>query len=157
MTPIEALHDLELIVKHLHTAPSEIRTLVVWAVAEIDRQRLAYRNPTQAAMMEAVPDQFMRSIVADQRRGVSAPASMASTPGARPEPPRPGTGWSAPAPLAPPPGVALCDRLMDAADAHDRADRIVNAAIHRASRGAIAERPTESASPQPRPPKRPTD
>ena len=67
---------------------------------------------------------------------------MAATPNARaPEPVR-GTGWSEPAPLAPPPGVALCDAMMDAADARDRAARIVDAAMAR--RGAVAERPTET-------------
>ena len=38
--------------------------------------------------------------------------------------------------------VALCDAMMDAADARDRAARIVDAAMAR--RGAVAERPTET-------------
>jgi len=35
-----------------------------------------------------------------------------------------GTGWVAPMPLRPPPGVAQADRLMDAQDAKDRAELI---------------------------------
>jgi hypothetical protein len=35
-----------------------------------------------------------------------------------------GTGWVAPTPLRPPPGVAQADRLMDAQDAKDRAELI---------------------------------
>jgi hypothetical protein len=45
-------------------------------------------------MAAAVPDSLMRDLVADQRRGVSAPASIASVPGAPPAPERVrGTGW----------------------------------------------------------------
>jgi hypothetical protein len=35
-----------------------------------------------------------------------------------------GTGWIAPTPLGPPPGVAQADRLMDAQDVKDRAELI---------------------------------
>jgi hypothetical protein len=35
-----------------------------------------------------------------------------------------GTGWAHSAPLGPPPGVAQADRLMDAQDAKDKAERI---------------------------------
>jgi hypothetical protein len=93
MTPIEALQDMERLVKQVIASPPEIRTLVWWAVAEIDRQIAAKRNPTLHAMMEAVPPALMRDIVNDQRRGVAAPASMASTPDAPPSPERRGTGW----------------------------------------------------------------
>jgi hypothetical protein len=34
-----------------------------------------------------------------------------------------GTGWVNPRPIGPPPGVAHCDRMMDAADARDRRER----------------------------------
>ena len=45
-------------------------------------------------MREAVPDSLMAGIVADSRRGVSDPRSIASAPGAPPPPERPkGTGW----------------------------------------------------------------
>jgi hypothetical protein len=41
-------------------------------------------------------------------------------------------GWIDNIPLGPPPGVALCDRLMDAQDARDRAD-LIDAEIKRIS------------------------
>ena len=53
-----------------------------------------------------------------------------------------GTGWVDPVPLGAPPGVALCDRMMDAADAKARVELIVNAAMAR--RVADAARPTET-------------
>jgi hypothetical protein len=45
---------------------------------------------------------------------------------------RPSTGYVRP--LGPPPGVAACDRLMDAADARDRHDLIVEHARRAAER-----------------------
>ena len=59
MTPLEALSDMERLCSQLMASPPEIRCLVVFAVAEIDRQRLAASNPTQAAMIAAMPDQLM--------------------------------------------------------------------------------------------------
>ena len=142
MTPLEALQDLEKLHQQLMAAPPELACLAWFGICEMDRQRAAARNPTLAAMRGAVSDQLMRDIVNDQWRGVSAPASMATTPGARPEPPRGGTGWIDPAPLGPPPRVAIMDRMMDAQDARDRAELIVNAAMAR--RVADAARPTET-------------
>jgi hypothetical protein len=46
-------------------------------------------NPVQRAILDACPDSLMREIVNDHRRGVSAPSSLATTPG---EPPRPARG-----------------------------------------------------------------
>jgi hypothetical protein len=141
-----------------------LKALGFWALCEIDRQRAANRNPTLAAMQAAMPDRLMRDIVADQRRGVAEPSSLAATPNA-PAPAVRGTGWVDPAPLAPPPGVAIMDRMLDAQDARDRAARIVDAALDRARRGTIAdtpraapERPTEN-TPPPRGhlPKSPTE
>ena len=97
MTVIEALSDMERLATQVLAAPPELRALCWWAVAEIDRQKFARANPTLAAMREAVPDSLMRDIVADQRRGVSAPLSMTATPGAPPPPePQRGTGWVEP-------------------------------------------------------------
>jgi hypothetical protein len=39
-----------------------------------------------------------------------------------------GTGWVEPRPLGPPPGVAAADRLMDAADARDRHELVMQEA-----------------------------
>jgi hypothetical protein len=41
------------------------------------------------------------------------------------------TGWSESQPLGPPPGVDHCDRLMDVADARDRAELIAEEARRR--------------------------
>src|SRR5262245_26781760 len=72
------------------------------------------------AMVAAVPDSLTRAIVGDNR-----PAPR-STP--EPEPPRSkGTGWQEEVPLRSPPGIDICDRLVDAADARDRADRAIDA------------------------------
>ena len=38
------------------------------------------------------------------------------------EPVKRGSGWVEPQGLGPPPGVELCDRLVDAQDQHDRAE-----------------------------------
>jgi hypothetical protein len=43
-----------------------------------------------------------------------------------------GTGWIESRPLQPPPGVAACDAIMDAADARDRAELIEKEARRRA-------------------------
>jgi hypothetical protein len=93
----------------------------LFALAELDRQRA---NPTQRAMMEAVPDRLMADIVNDQRRGVAPASSLASTPGARAPEPRKGTGWVDSAPLKSPPGVDILDRMMDVEDAKDRSERL---------------------------------
>ena len=114
-------------------------------------------SPVQQAMLNAVPDRLMADIVNDQRRGVSPPSSLASTPGDPPPLPRGGTGWAQPAPLAPPPGVALCDAMMDAQDAKDRAERI-DAAIDRAARMGMISKPAEGSVDAPRAPAtRPTE
>jgi hypothetical protein len=96
MTIEEALHSPDLL-QGLMAAPTSVKRLAFWAIWEIDKQRAAKRNPTLAAMREAVPDSLMAGIVADSRRGVSEPASMTATPGAPPPPERPrGTGWAEP-------------------------------------------------------------
>jgi hypothetical protein len=130
MTIIEALKNMDVIAKHLVTAPPEITAIVYWAVGEVDRQLDAKRNPTMAAMCEAVDAKTMQAIVAENRgSGVAAPSSLAATP--RQQEPKRGTGFSEPAPLRSPPGVALLDRMMDVEDARDRADRVINDAMRK--------------------------
>jgi hypothetical protein len=127
----EALSDMERLHASWSASPPEIRCLVWWALCEIDRQNAARRNPGLAAMVEAMPDRLMRDIVNDQRRGVAAPSSLASKPDAPPVEPRPkGSGWQDAAPLAPPPGIALLDRMMDAQDQRDKA-ALIDAAIRK--------------------------
>jgi hypothetical protein len=80
------------------------------------------------AMVDAVPHNFMRDVVRDNR-GPSTPTGMIpraqSTGGSGPaNVAGSGTGWSAATPLSPPPGVAQADRLMDAQDQRDRAELI---------------------------------
>jgi hypothetical protein len=77
---------------------------------------------TQLQMQMAVPDDLIRDIVADSRKGISQSASMIST-SERAEPPRRTNGWIEAKPLAPPPGIALVDRLCEAQDARDRRRR----------------------------------
>jgi hypothetical protein len=71
---------------------------------------------TQLRMRMAVPDSLMRDIVRDNRR---ANASQPTTPT-----PLRGNGWVDAPKLSQPPGVALLDRIMDAQDAIDRAERV---------------------------------
>jgi hypothetical protein len=114
MTVEEALIAPDLL-QGLMAAPPSVRRLVFWAVFEFDKQRAAKRNPTLAAMREAVPDSLMAEIVADSRRGnVPAPSSMASTPGAPPPPePQRGTGWVQPHIPDRTNDFALMDRLVE--------------------------------------------
>jgi hypothetical protein len=44
------------------------------------------------------------------------------------------TGWVQPAPISPPPGIALADRIMDAADERDLHERMMEEAAQRAKR-----------------------
>jgi hypothetical protein len=123
MNVLDALRDLDLLHSQLKAAPKEIRTLAIWAVGEIDRQNLAARSPGLSATLEAVDAKTMRGIVADNRgSGIPAPSSLASTPNAPRQEPRPGArGWVDPLPLRPPPGIDILDRLMDVEAAKDKA------------------------------------
>lgn len=73
-------------------------------------------------MANAVPDAMVRQIV----NGNRAPADLAPlTTNVRPTIAQQNrAGWRNPAPLGPPAGVAQADRLMDVADARDRAELI---------------------------------
>jgi hypothetical protein len=96
------------------------------------------RMPDSAlrAMVNAVPDNFLRDVVRDNR-GPGTPTGMiprahSSRPAAPDNVAGSGTGWSATTPLSPPPGVAQADRLMDAQDARDRVELIEREARMRA-------------------------
>ena len=52
-----------------------------------------------------------------------------------------GTGWIAPTPLGPPPGVAQADRLMDAQDVKDRAELIEREAKFKAMQKLAEQKP----------------
>src|SRR5262249_62175413 len=83
-------------------------------------------------MMKAVPDALMQAIREDARK------PNAVTGGANPQPTNQvqrGSGWAKPIPLEPPPGIALCDRLMDAQDAQDRIELARKIAQARLSKG----------------------
>jgi hypothetical protein len=86
------------------------------ALREADRERPEW----QREMAQAVPTDVVQGVAHDLRRGVSEPSSI------MPQPRGPqiqrGSGWATPNPITPPPGVALCDSIMDAADRQDRAD-----------------------------------
>src|SRR6516165_2600567 len=93
MKLVEAISDMKRLAAMTDASPPEIQCLVRFALIEIDRQRFARRNPTLAAMREAVPDSLVRDLVADQRRGVSSPSSLAELRDQKRDQPRRGTGW----------------------------------------------------------------
>jgi len=76
--------------------------------------RLAMPGDAIRAMTDAVGDSLMRDIVNDSR---SRPSSTSL---AEQEEARPPLSVSVERPLAPPSGVAQCDRLLDQQDALDR-------------------------------------
>jgi len=76
-------------------------------------------EPWQLEMARAVPDETVRAIVKDLRSG---PAQRSSLADGGSEKPRAG-GVAVERPLGPPPGVGLCDQLMDLQDRIDRAER----------------------------------
>ena len=86
-----------------------------------------------AAMVNAVPDNFMRDVVRDNRAPrtpATIPASSQRVSNVRNA--SGGTGWFTPTPLSPPPGIGLADKLMDAQDQRDRAELIEREARLRA-------------------------
>jgi hypothetical protein len=67
-------------------------------------------------MREAVDDKLMREIVEDNTKSWARPA----------EPERPrrqGSGYADAVPLSHPPGVAICDQLVDQQDRQDLIER----------------------------------
>jgi hypothetical protein len=68
-------------------------------------------QPYQVRANRAVPDSLVRDIVADSRRGPTAPSSLASS--VQSEKPRPLSGGSVP--IQPPPGLNYVDQQVNAA------------------------------------------
>ena len=68
-------------------------------------------------LVKAVGDEQVRDIVRDLRGGPSQPSSLLAPTGGRPV--VRGTGW-AERKLESPPGVAICDQMMDVQDALDK-------------------------------------
>ena len=78
---------------------------------------------TELKMIEAVPENIIRDIVGDARKGLSQSQSMiASRPEARPTR-RSNKGWVEQAPLQLPPGVKLIDAMCEAQAARERAKK----------------------------------
>jgi hypothetical protein len=80
---------------------------------------------TKRELAKAIPDDLARDLRADLARGNPITQSVAQlTPdrGRGGVQVQRGSGWAEPNPLTPPPGVELCDRIMDMADRQDRAD-----------------------------------
>jgi hypothetical protein len=104
--------------------------------------------PRSALEAMFMPDRMVQDIVREQRvssvtqgpsaDGTTGTVSAVHTSSGLPGSHR-GTGWVEPRPMGPPPGVAAADRLMDAQDARDRAELIVQEARTAAVRKAIAE------------------
>jgi hypothetical protein len=74
---------------------------------------------------EACPDDLMRQIVEDNRRGgdIHGRASAGPPPKAQQEPPRSNNGWVDPPKIRPPEGIEHVDRLVDMQDKLDAAAR----------------------------------
>jgi len=84
-------------------------------IVAIERNRQRIRAIERATKVTLPPD---------NRGWTGKPApSSAPAPPAEPSSGRP-SGWAKFDPLSSPPGVDICDRLMDAADARDRMERV---------------------------------
>ena len=81
--------------------------------------RLKGISVTQLRMTLAAPTDVVQAIVRDNRHATHSTSLLPQAPRPQPEAQR-GTGFAEPQPLAPPPGIALCDRMVDAQDALDR-------------------------------------
>jgi hypothetical protein len=73
-------------------------------------------------------DAVMRQVISDQRGGSIAQLPTTTIPQRPTSPPvSKGTGWRDDVPIDRPPGIATIDRMMDAQDAKDRAERVRDA------------------------------
>jgi hypothetical protein len=102
----------------------------VHQLAEARMSRAAYFSPEDLrAMRAAAPDDVCRSIVRDNRGGITPRSVIPSSPtssnvlGGGAGPPGGGIGWMRETPIAPPPGIRYVDAQMDAQDERDKAER----------------------------------
>src|SRR5262249_11177721 len=90
--------------------------------------RMAHATPPSVVRDFAVlDDALVKGIALRDARAPTGPSSQGAIPSSQQMSnvrTGGGTGWQAPIPLSPPPGVAQADRLMDAQDARDRAELI---------------------------------
>lgn len=85
--------------------------------------RLLGIEPWQLEAQRAVGTDVIRDLVKDNRGGPAQRSSIIPQSRQEREAPRPNTnGWIEPRPLAPQPGAALIDRIVDAQDKIDRAE-----------------------------------
>jgi hypothetical protein len=70
------------------------------------------------AMTDVVDDKLAREIGSDLRSGVGEPGGFLGP--EKTVAKERGSGWQAPSPLESPPGVAICDQMMDVQDALDK-------------------------------------
>jgi hypothetical protein len=91
--------------------------------APIDYTRGASMPPSALRdLAAAIPDSLARDLRGDAMRGNPATQSRTMlTPDRGGEVQR-GSGWRAPNPISPPPGIDHCDRMVDQQDRVDRAD-----------------------------------
>jgi hypothetical protein len=91
--------------------------------AELIRQSRRSGLPEwQLEMSQAVGTQAIRGIVKDLYRGPAQRSSPIPEDRTEREAPPKGDGWVEAKALAPPPGIALIDRIVDAQDRLDRAE-----------------------------------
>jgi hypothetical protein len=103
----DQMHQMREARMSLATPPSVVRDMAVLDDALVKGIALRdARAPTGPSSQGAIPSSQQVSNV----RGANVAGS--------------GTGWSREIPLGPPPGVVQADRLMDAADARDRAELV---------------------------------
>jgi hypothetical protein len=97
---------------------------------ELALSRASLSREAMAKMVEAVPDAMVRQIVNGNRATATLnPLPQPNTTPRVTEQNR--SGWREAQPLSNPPGIAIADRLMDAADARERADLIAAEARRR--------------------------
>jgi hypothetical protein len=121
----EPMEPFDLLEKVTRPAVKELPTVSATGdeIAQLQQQferlkairRMERHEPWKLAMIEAVPSEVVRDILRDNWRASQVAA-------AAPQPQR-GSGWVEPAPLKPPPGVELIDRMCAAEDRQWRAER----------------------------------
>jgi hypothetical protein len=115
---------LEATAKEFGVSPEECAKVIV--------QRMQGRAPPRdiapsilSAMEAACPTEVLKDLV--RRGGIPEPSTAGAggtVSAVRINPGLPGTtsGWRLPAPIGPPPGVSICDAMMDAQDRRERVE-----------------------------------